>query len=721
MLRSNAPSGKPQALIVDDDATMRLLLVKSLQSEGFQCIQAVNGREGVDAFLVRTPDIVLLDVLMPELDGYGACDLMRQAPGGHHTPIVMLTGLEDTESIDRAFQQGATDFISKPIQWGVFRHRIRYILRASRAFHDLTRNQESLADAQRIARLGSWESDPKYHALRCSDEMSRILGFAPGQVETLEQIIERFHTEDREPMRHALMQVLAGANFEGEGARVVLPDGAVHYVRLQAIASRDMQGVVTQISGTIQDVTEMKEAEERIRFLVHHDAVTDLPNRAAFIERTQQMVQHCRRNNTLFAVLTLGIDHFKRVNDTLGQSAGNDLLRAIARRLGDVIRPADSLMLSDNTNRTLARFGGDEFSVLVANLAQFHDAARIANRMLDAVRQPFSVKGQELYLSASIGLALFPIDGEDPETLLRNAGAAMHFAKDQGRDNYQFYSRSMNASALEKLAMEGQLRRALERNEFILHYQPKVDALTGQTSGVEALLRWIHPDLGMVPPGQFIPIAEQTGLIIPIGDWVLGEACRQAKAWMAAGLPPLSVAVNIASPHFRADLSSSVVRALQSSQLEPGLLELEMTESMLMQNIDTTISTLDGLKEMGVKLSLDDFGTGYSSLSYLKRFPLDTLKIDRSFIQGLPDDGEDAAITQAIIAMAHSLGLSVVAEGVETVEQLAYLQALHCDLVQGFLFSKPRPPAEIPGLLSAPSTSAAPSASQVELHGPEAR
>ncbi|MBM3395743.1 MAG: bifunctional diguanylate cyclase/phosphodiesterase [Betaproteobacteria bacterium] len=340
--------------------------------------------------------------------------------------------------------------------------------------------------------------------------------------------------------------------------------------------------------------------------------------------------------------------------------------------------------------------------MLLADLAEFHDAARVATRLLEAVRRPFAIGGQEIFLSASIGVAMFPVDGDDPETLLRNAGAAMHFAKDQGRDSYQFYSRSMNASALEKLAMEGQLRRALDRQEFILHYQPKVDVVTGATHGVEALVRWRHPDLGMVPPNQFIPIAEQTGLIIPIGDWVLGEACRQAREWMQQGLAPMTVSVNIASPHFRADLVASVMRALDTSGLDPSLLELEVTESMLMQNMEATLATLDRLKEMGLKLSLDDFGTGYSSLSYLKRFPLDTLKVDRSFIEDLPEDDEDAAITQAIIAMAHSLHLSVVAEGVETVEQLAFLQGHHCDLVQGFLFSKPVPPDQIPGFVQSP-------------------
>ena len=314
---------------------------------------------------------------------------------------------------------------------------------------------------------------------------------------------------------------------------------------------------------------------------------------------------------------------------------------------------------------------------------------------------PFRVAGQEVFVSASLGLALYPLDGEDAESLVKNAGAAMHFAKDQGRDNYQFYSRAMNSTALEKLAMEAQLRRALERDELVLYFQPKIRATTGEIVGLEALIRWQHPELGLVPPSQFIPLAEETGLIVPIGEWVLHSACRQNRLWQQAGHPPVHVAVNIASPHFRQGaLSDSVAAALQDSGLDPAWLELEVTESMLMHSVDTTLATLFKLKDRGVRLAIDDFGTGYSSLSYLKRFPLDTLKIDRSFVKDLPRDAEDAAIAKAIIAMAHSLKLEVVAEGVESAEQLAFLQQHGCDVVQGFLFSRPVPAAAFGSLLA---------------------
>jgi predicted signal transduction protein with EAL and GGDEF domain len=438
------------------------------------------------------------------------------------------------------------------------------------------------------------------------------------------------------------------------------------------------------------------------------------------MERLQQALSHARRYHRQLGVLSLDLDQFKRINDTLGHKAGNELLIAVSGRLSSVVRGSDLLSHEDaapgsgvQAVETIARLDGDEFSLLIVELAHYHDAAKVARRLLEALRKPFGVAGQEVFVSASIGLALYPLDGEDGETLIKNAGAAMHFAKDQGRDNYQFYSRAMNATALEKLALESQLRKALERDEFLLYFQPKLDATSGAVAGVEALIRWKHPELGMVPPSQFIPVAEETGLIVPIGDWVLETACRQNHAWQKAGYPPVHVAVNIASPHFRqGGLMESVARALRETGLDPKWLELEVTESMLMQGVDsqgvdTTLDTLFKLKDMGVRLAIDDFGTGYSSLAYLKRFPLDTLKIDRSFVKDLPRDAEDAAIARAIIAMAHSLRLAVVAEGVETDQQLAFLRQHGCDLVQGFLFSRPVPGEEFAALLAGPQLKAA--------------
>jgi diguanylate cyclase (GGDEF)-like protein/PAS domain S-box-containing protein len=694
---------KPVALIVDDDTMMRLLIRQTLERAGFVCHEALNGLAALELFPALQPDILLMDVMMPEMDGYEACARLRQRPDGGLVPVLMLTGLDDLESINRAYEVGATDFISKPISWGVLGHRARYILRASQAFRDLAKHQASLENAQRIAHLGSWEWDLARNEIYWSSETYRILGLEPQAVIVgFEPFVERVHPDDREAVQEAFQSLLKTGKFSGEGARIVRPDGSLGYIQLQGMGTFDATGTLQHLKGTIQDVSELKRAEERIRHLAYYDGITGLPNRQYFIERLQHALMQSRRHDRQLGVVSLDLDQFKRINDTLGHTAGNELLISVAARLAEVVRGDDTLARNDDDSAdALARLDGDEFSLLISELSQYHDAARVARRLLEALRKPFHVAGQEVFVSASIGLALYPLDGEDAETLIKNAGAAMHFAKDQGRDNYQFYSRAMNSTALEKLAMESQLRKALDRDELILHYQPKIRASTGEVIGLEALIRWQHPELGMVPPVSFIKLAEDTGLIVPIGNWVLHEAARQNIVWQREGLRPVHVGVNIASLHFRqGKLTQSVATALATSRLEPGYLELEVTESMLMDSMEATLKTLFELKEMGVRLAIDDFGTGYSSLAYLKRFPLESLKIDRSFVKDLPSNTEDVAITKAIIAMAHSLKLSVVAEGVETTEQFAFLQQHGCDLIQGFLFSRPVPAQEIPALLT---------------------
>jgi diguanylate cyclase (GGDEF)-like protein/PAS domain S-box-containing protein len=693
----------PVALIVDDDAMMRLLIRQSLERAGFSCQEAPHGAAALERFDVVQPDIVLLDVMMPEMDGYELCARLRAHPSGTLVPVLMLTGLDDLESINRAYDVGATDFISKPINWGVLGHRVRYILRASQAFGDLAKHQATLESAQRIAHLGSWDWNLQRNEIFWSAETFRILGLEPDSISPgFDPFLAKVHAEDRAETQEALRHALQTGELSGKVVRIMRPDGSVRHVQLQAMGSCDALGTISQIAGTIQDVTELKEAEQRIRYLAYYDGITGLPNRQFFLERLQHALAQSRRHDRQLAVLSLDLDQFKRINDTLGHSAGNELLVAVAQRLSEVVRSEDTLARPEgDLVDAIARLDGDEFSLLVTELGHYHDAAKVARRLMEELRKPFRAAGQEVFVSASLGLALFPLDGEDADTLVKNAGAAMHFAKDQGRDNYQFYSRAMNGTALEKLAMESQLRRALERNELVLYYQPKIRPSTGQIVGLEALIRWQHPELGLVPPNQFIPLAEETGLIVQIGEWVLREACLQNQRWQQEGLPPVHVAVNIASSHFRqGGLMKSVASALKETDLAPGLLELEVTESMLMQSVETTLKTLFQLKDSGVRLAIDDFGTGYSSLAYLKRFPLDTLKIDRSFIKDLPRDAEDAAIAKAIIAMAQSLRLAVVAEGVETSEQLGFLQQHGCDLVQGFLFSRPVPSAEIPNLLT---------------------
>lgn len=699
----NAEPRTPVALIVDDDAMMRLLIRQTLERAGFACHEAANGRDALKLVRSYSPDIVLLDVVMPRLDGYSTCEELRRIPEASHVPVIMLTGLDDNESIDRAYQAGATDFISKPINWGVLGYRVRYVLRASRALRDVAKHQSSLETAQRIARLGGWEWGILHNDHYWSAETYRILGLDPAQVSAnLEAFLARVHPDERAATRQAITELIRSGEFSARMIRVVQPAGGMRYVQLQAVAAFDAAGTVIRLSGTIQDVTELQEAEQRIRYLAYYDGTTGLPNRQSFIESLGKALNVARRHHRQLGILALDLDQFKRVNDTLGHGVGNEVLVAAAERLATTLRDCDVIAMPEQRlegSEGLARLDGDEFSVLLTDLDHYHDAAKVARRLLEELRKPFVAGGQEVFLTASIGLALYPLDGDDGDSLMRNAGAAMHFAKEQGRDNYQFYSRAMNATALEKLSMESQLRKALERNEFLLHYQPKIDAATHRVVGVEALIRWLHPELGLVPPSQFITLAEETGLIVPIGEWVLQTACDQTRAWQRAGLPRMHVAVNIASPHFRQGLAGSIGKALHASGLDPALLELELTESMLIHNVETTLATLHEIKEMGVRLAIDDFGTGYSSLSYLKRFPLDELKIDRSFVKDLPCDPEDAAITKAIIAMAHSLRLHVVAEGVETQEQLAFLQQHGCDVLQGYLFSRPVPAEQFAALI----------------------
>jgi diguanylate cyclase (GGDEF)-like protein len=433
-----------------------------------------------------------------------------------------------------------------------------------------------------------------------------------------------------------------------------------------------------------------KQAEDRIRHLANYDELTGLSNRTMFNQCLSHALAQARRNGQPLAILFLDLDRFKNINDTLGHGAGDSVLREVAERLRGCLRESD----------TIGRLGGDEFVVLLEAMPQPTHGAVVAQKLLAAVARPFTIDGQDFHLTASIGISTYPADSEDLQSLLKNADIAMYRAKEQGKNNYQFYSAQMNVHTLERLALETGLRGALERSEFVLHYQPKIDLASRRIVGMEALLRWQHPIKGLMAPAQFIPVAEETGLIVPIGAWVLRAACAQSKAWREQGLSPLRIAVNLSPRQFAHEhLLQDVERILGESGMESVALELEITESMVMHNPERAATLLGQLKNAGVSVAIDDFGTGYSSLSYLKRFPIDTLKIDRSFIKDLPLDVEDGAITRAIIVMAHSLGLKVVAEGVETEGQAEFLRALSCDQAQGYYFSKPVPEHEFARLV----------------------
>jgi diguanylate cyclase (GGDEF)-like protein/PAS domain S-box-containing protein len=455
-------------------------------------------------------------------------------------------------------------------------------------------------------------------------------------------------------------------------------------------ADEALSQLLKSLSAQIGQCFQRKHAEDQLRFIATHDPLTGLPNRAMFNERLRHALHQGVRYNRGLAVMFIDIDRFKVVNDTLGHSAGDRLLQNCAKRLTECLRESD----------IVARLGGDEFVVMIENFAGPRDAIAVAQKILNGLVKPFFVDGQEFLMSASIGISTFPDDGADMEALVKNADIAMYRAKDQGRNNYQFYSAQMNKHTFERLAMESSLRRAVERNEFLLHYQPKLDLRNGAISGVEALVRWNHPDWGMVSPAQFIPLAEETGLIVQIGEWVLKTACEQSRQWRDQGIPGVRVAVNLSARQFaQKTLLRDIAKTIAESGLTPESLELEITESLVMQNAEHATETLQKLKAMGIILSIDDFGTGYSSLAYLKRFPIDCIKVDRSFIKDIPIDPDDMAITKGVIALGHSLRLKVIAEGVETVEQRDFLQANGCDEFQGFFFSKPLPAEEVTTLL----------------------
>jgi len=462
-------------------------------------------------------------------------------------------------------------------------------------------------------------------------------------------------------------------------------------------AVRDNGGSVTHYVSVFSDISRIKESEEQLLHLAHHDALTALPNRLLLNTRLEHSLQCARRDGTHVAVLFLDLDHFKKVNDSLGHSVGDDLLQLVAKRLLLCVREED----------TVARLGGDELTVVLGHLNDVRHAAAVAQAVRDKLSEPFELEGQDVFLSASIGISVYPKDGQDATTLLKNADAAMYMAKSEGRNGYHFYSKELTVRATESLALESNLHRALEREELFLHFQPQVSLKSGDIVGVEALLRWRHPEIGLIAPARFIPLAEENGLIRDIGKWVLRTACAQAKAWQKDGLTPFRIAVNLSGRQLgQFNIVREVRDALEDTALDPCYLELELTESSVMKRAERAAKTLDALRELGTTIAIDDFGTGYSSLSYLKRFAVDRLKIDRSFVRDIPQDANDVALAKSIVALGHSLNLSVVAEGVETQAQRELLTSIGCDEMQGFLYSAPKTASELSSLLTTATPSA---------------
>ncbi|MCH7868237.1 MAG: EAL domain-containing protein [Myxococcales bacterium] len=687
----------PRILVVDDDATFLLMTNKTMKASGFLVYTCKTGEEALEIFSEVQPDIVLLDVRLPGIDGIEVCRELRKVADEMMLPILLVTGGVEKDAVARGYAAGATDFIAKPVNWVHFAHRADHLVRTSRGLSELRFNRASLATVQRIAKLGSFTYDPETTETRWSEELCSILDLdvGAGNSET-DLFTDMIHPEDKERVVTVSQEALdAGKSFTVDH-RLILPNGQVRHVRYCGELLDDGIGrsLVTCI---VQDNTHHTRALDQIRYLANFDGLTGLTNRRQFNARLVDTLKHAKLSKNLVAVLILDVDRFKVINDTLGHTAGDRILQVVADRVNNQVRASDCVgrTLSPGPSAEVARVGGDEFTLFLPRIAHPTDAGRVAKRILEAIPEPIEVDGQHLTLTASIGISVYPLDGQDSESLLRQAGRAMTFIKSQGGNNFQYYTESLNQTSLRRLVLESKLREAVDHGSLHLVYQPKCDLRSGEVVGMEALLRWHEPNLGLIPPDEFIPLAEEIGCISKIGQWVLHEATRQNKAWQDRGLKPIPVAVNVSSRQFSdTNLLEVVKDILQETQLDPRFLELEITESAMLEDEDKTTRALEQIRELGIRISLDDFGTGFSSLSYLRRLPLDTLKIDRSFVMDLPDDPDANGIVEAIIAMAHVLKLLVIAEGVETQEQRDFLRSIECDEMQGYLFSKPVPPDE---------------------------
>jgi diguanylate cyclase (GGDEF)-like protein len=696
-------------LVADDDPVMRLLMLEMLDGVGLDAIEAEDGEQAVRLARERSPDLILMDVEMPNLDGFAACRAIRDAANGAMVPIVMVTGGDDLEAVTNAYEAGATDFVSKPINWPILGHRVLYVLRASDAIVRLR-----IADAQNRAVLAAI---PDTFFRMSRDGI--YLDYEPGRDNPgrATRGLHRFTVDDC--VGKHIADVLPGEIAERllEQVDIALQVHQVRSVEYELIRFGEAQHyearlVATgpsEVLGLVRDISERKRAEEQIRRLAYCDSLTGIPNRQAFLEMLERELQRSKIGNKKFAVLFMDLDAFKRINDTLGHNVGDQLLQQVSERLRETIRPSDMLSRGDVVTRTtqgsgegtnLARLGGDEFTILIPDLERVEHALNVAHRVKDAMRRPFIIEGNEIFVTASIGISLFPEDGDDCTSLLKFADTAMYHAKNCGKNNAKLYSSSLTMQIMSHVKLEVGLRKALQNDELYLLYQPQLDVRSSEIVGVEALVRWRHAERGVISPTEFIPLAEETGLIVPIGEWVLRTACDQARAWQKLARRPVRMAVNLSAKQFKDEnLSQIVLSALHDTGLDPRLLELELTEGTLMDDAKATLATLEQLRGIGVYLSIDDFGTGYSSMNYLKRFDVRALKIDRSFISGLPQDSENAAITRAIIARAHGLKMVVVAEGVETGEQLVMLEEYGCDLVQGFYLGRPAPAEAVTGML----------------------
>ena len=686
-------------LLVDSDAQTREFAATAI-SPVAQVKEIASAEQALAELDGKRPDLILAALRLPEMDGLELCRRLRAEPSRRQLPVLLMIDNSDAATLELAFQAGATDFVEMQADIETLRQRLRHMLRAGTTVRELTADRASLAAAQRIAGVGNWMYPAEDEAFVWSEEMFRIFQVDQTATVRLESWLERVHPEDVDKVRQALQEAIEGRGPHRLDYRARQRDGDARHLFQQAEITADRSGD-ERPCGTVQDVTERKVAEAEIRFLAYRDTLTGLPNRRLFVDRLEHALEDARQTSRRVAVLHLDIDRFQTISEGFGPDFGDQLLQHAARRLAKCLRADDTLARGANgADPTLSRLAGDEFMVVLSRLGDASEPRDIAHRLLETLARPFRIDEAELRTTGSVGVAIFPDDGECCDGLIEHAGMALAHAKAQGGNCHLFYSDRMATDATSKLDIASRLRRALTGHGLELTYQPICDTDSGLVGGVEVLLRWNDPEHGLMPPSQFIPVAEETGLALPLGELVLERACMQWRDWLAAGVGRVTMSINVSVRQFgHEDFVDQVQGIVDKYEVDPSFLRFEITEGALIGATRGAAANTHALLAMGIGLSIDDFGTGCSSLSTLRRFPADVLKVDRSFLEGVPENTENCSLVSAIIAMAHKLRLRVVTEGIESEAQLRFVRALDCESVQGHLLGEAVPAEEIEPLL----------------------
>jgi diguanylate cyclase (GGDEF)-like protein/PAS domain S-box-containing protein len=681
-------------LIVDDNPNNRLAIRTILKGIDAQLHEADNGFDALTMALQSEYALILLDVQMPEMDGYEVCEQLRADTRTVDTPVIFLTAAykEFGDKI-RGYNSGATDYLTKPLDDHILKAKVHVFLRLYSQHQQLQEKNAALKLAASVfeAQQGIVITDADNLIIRVNRAFSELTGYSVEEVMGQNPSLLKSGRHDIDFYRNMWASIENYGSWQGEvwNRR---KNGEIYPEWLNITLVKN-EGVTTHHIAAMSDITEYKTAEAQIYQLAFYDPLTGLPNRRLLSERLQHNIDVCLRDGKLMALMLLDLDSFKPVNDSLGHLAGDELLQQVANRLLERLRNIDMI----------ARLGGDEFTVLLENISHADDAANVAGNLIVDIAKPFYLalgRNEPVHIGVSIGISIYGQHGTTPELLMDHADAALYKAKANGRNCFAYFTEDLTIAARKRIDMEARLRQIIAHDELRVHYQPQVDITTNKIIGAEALIRWQYPIEGIFSPGQFIEFAEEAGFISSIGEWILRETCRQGKQWLDAGLPPLILAVNVSPHQFKhCDMISLTTKVLEDTGFPAHFLELELTESGLMENQDNARLLLDNLRQLGVNIAIDDFGTGYSSLAYLKRFPITTLKIDKSFIDDIPLHQDDMAIAATIIAMGHILGFKVLAEGVETPEQLAFLQEKSCDSYQGYIKSKPVPALEFEQLI----------------------